>query len=389
MNEQQHINISTPQHKFAGIYIHIPFCKQACHYCNFHFSTSMRHKSDMIDAILKEIELQQNYLDNLPLKSIYFGGGTPSVLETSEINQLLQKIEQFYDISPDAEITLEANPDDLTDAKLQQLSNTPINRLSIGVQSFFDKDLKYMNRAHNATEANQCIKSAKKYGFNNLTIDLIYGTPTMSNEQWEQNLETIFELDIPHISCYCLTVEPKTALEHFVKTGKSEPVDEIQAAKQFEILVTQMTKRGYDHYEISNFAKPNYYAVHNSNYWTGKKYLGVGPSAHSFNGHSRQWNIAHNQQYINSLKENKLNFELEQLSNIDKFNEYLMTGLRTSWGVDLERIENFGKTEKNHFLEKIKPFINNQTMIQNGNQFTLTPKGRFLSDGIISELFLD
>ncbi len=379
----------THQHKFAGIYIHIPFCKQACHYCNFHFSTSMRYKSDMIEAILKEIELQQDYLDNLPLQSIYFGGGTPSVLETSEINQLLKKIEQFHDILPNAEITLEANPDDLTEAKLQQLSKTKINRLSIGVQSFFDNDLEYMNRAHNANEAITCIKNAKKYGFDNLTIDLIYGTPTMSNKQWQENLDTIFELNIPHISCYCLTVEPKTALEHFVKNGKSEPVDEVQAAEQFEILVAEMTKRGYEHYEISNFAKPDFYAVHNSNYWTGKKYLGIGPSAHSFNGATRQWNIAHNQQYINSLAKNQLNFELETLSNIDQYNEYLMTGLRTIWGVDLTYIATFGPIEKAHFLEKTQPFIDNETMIQHGNQFTLSSKGRFLSDGIISELFLD
>jgi oxygen-independent coproporphyrinogen-3 oxidase len=393
--QHQHIKTSTTealgqahQHNTAGIYLHIPFCKQACHYCNFHFSTSMRYKSEMIDAIVTEIELQKDYLNGLPLQSIYFGGGTPSVLETSEIELLLHQIYKFHEVLPNAEITLEANPDDLTETKLQQLSKTAINRLSIGVQSFFDADLKYMNRAHDVSEAINCIKNAQKYGFNNLTIDLIYGTPTMNNEQWRTNLQTIFDLNVSHISCYCLTVEPKTALEHFVKTGKSEPVDEGQAAEQFEILVAEMTKNGFDHYEISNFAKPDFYAVHNSNYWKGKNYLGLGPSAHSFNGETRQWNIAHNQQYINSLTQKELNFELENLSKNDQFNEYIMTGLRTKWGVDLTKIETFGKEILIHFIEKCQPFLENQTMIQTENGFALTSKGRFLSDGIISELFL-
>jgi oxygen-independent coproporphyrinogen-3 oxidase len=397
MNETQgqHINTSTteksgqaPQHNFGGIYLHIPFCKQACHYCNFHFSTSMRYKSEMIAAIMKEIEIQKDYLQNLPLQSIYFGGGTPSVLETSEIEELLSQIYKFHKVLPNAEITLEANPDDLTETKLQQLSETRINRLSIGVQSFFNTDLKYMNRAHDASEAINCIKNAQKYGFNNLTIDLIYGTPTMNNSQWQTNLQTIFDLNISHISCYCLTVEPKTALEHFVKTGKSEAVDETQAATQFEILVEEMTKNGFEHYEISNFAKPNFYAVHNSNYWTGKKYLGVGPSAHSFNGETRQWNVAHNQQYINSLEKDELNFELENLSSNDQFNEYIMTGLRTKWGVNLVKIENWGENIKQHFIEKAQPFLENETMVQTEDGFILTSKGRFLSDGIISELFM-
>lgn len=371
----------------AGIYIHIPFCKQACHYCNFHFSTSMRYKSEMLDAMWTEIELQKDYLQNLPLQSIYFGGGTPSVLETSEIKKLLQRIEQFHDILPNAEITLEANPDDLTATKLQQLSETRINRLSIGVQSFFDDDLKYMNRAHNANEAITCIKNAQQLGFQNLTIDLIYGTPTMSNDEWRQNLQIIFDLNVPHISCYCLTIEPKTALEHFVKTGKSQPVDEQQAAEQFEILVEEMTKNGYVHYEISNFAKPEFFAVHNSNYWKGKNYLGIGPSAHSFNGLTRQWNIAHNQHYIKSLQQNKLNFELEILSANDRLNEYLMTGLRTIWGVNLDRINRFGNGAKQHFLEKSKRYLEQKLMIQDGDNYKLTSEGRFLSDGIISELF--
>ena len=371
----------------AGIYLHIPFCKKACHYCNFHFSTSMRHTSEMIDAILLEIELRQDYLENLPIASIYFGGGTPSVLETSAIHQILEKIEQFHEILPDAEITLEANPDDLTTAKLQQLSETKINRLSIGIQSFFDRDLEYMNRAHNAEEAKKCIANAQKVGFHNLTVDLIYGTPTMSNEDWATNLQTVFDLNIPHISCYCLTVEPKTALEHFVKTGKSEAVDEEQVAEQFQILVDEMTKHGYLHYEISNFAKPDFFAIHNGNYLKGKQYLGIGPSAHSFNSHSRQWNVANNAQYIKSLKKNELNFEVEYLTQKDVFNEYIMTGLRTIWGVDLNRIEGFGVEVKVHFIEKSNTYLQQSLMIQEGNHYKLTSEGRLLSDGIISELF--
>lgn len=371
----------------AGIYLHIPFCKKACHYCNFHFSTSMRHQPEMIDAMLTEIALQQGYLDNLPVASVYFGGGTPSVLETSAINQLLQRIEQFHDILPDAEITLEANPDDLTTAKLQQLSETKINRLSIGIQSFFDKDLEFMNRAHNSEEAIACIRNAQEVGFQNLTVDLIYGTPTMTNEEWRKNLQTVFDLNIPHVSCYCLTVEPKTALEHFVKTGKSKDVNEEQVAEQFQILVEEMTKYGYLHYEISNFAKPDFFAVHNGNYWKGKKYLGIGPSAHSFNGQSRQWNVANNAQYIKSLQENKLHYEVETLTTRDRYNEYIMTGLRTIWGVDLIKIEAFDIAVKTHFIDKSKQYLLQGLMIQEGNHYKLTSKGRLLSDGIISELF--
>jgi len=371
----------------AGIYLHIPFCKKACHYCNFHFSTSMRHQPEMIDAMLTEIALQQGYLENLPVASVYFGGGTPSVLETSAINQLLQRIEQFHDILPDAEITLEANPDDLTTAKLQQLSETKINRLSIGIQSFFDKDLEFMNRAHNSEEAIACIRNAQEVGFQNLTVDLIYGTPTMTNEEWRKNLQTVFDLNIPHVSCYCLTVEPKTALEHFVKTGKSKDVNEEQVAEQFQILVEEMTKYGYLHYEISNFAKPDFFAVHNGNYWKGKKYLGIGPSAHSFNGQSRQWNVANNAQYIKSLQENKLHYEVETLTTRDRYNEYIMTGLRTIWGVDLIKIEAFDIAVKTHFIDKSKQYLLQGLMIQEGNHYKLTSKGRLLSDGIISELF--
>jgi len=256
----------------------IPFCKQACHYCNFHFSTSLKYKDEMVRAIGKEIELQQGYLDSKELKSIYFGGGTPSLLSGADLDYLFEKIAQHYTIAPDAEITLEANPDDLTTERLQTLRDSPVNRLSIGVQSFFEEDLTFMNRAHNAEEAVRCIKEAKYFGFDNMTVDLIYGSPTTSHAHWQKNVEQVLAFDIPHISCYCLTVEPNTALEHFVKKGKTEPVDEAHAAEQFEMLVAMLTAAGYEHYEISNFAKPDQHAKHNSNYWLGEQYLPISQS---------------------------------------------------------------------------------------------------------------
>ena len=371
----------------SGIYIHIPFCKQACHYCNFHFSTSLKYKDEMLNAILKEIELQKGYLQNDNIQTIYFGGGTPSLLSADEISRILEQIQRFHPINADAEITLEANPDDLTTAKINSLRQTPINRFSIGVQSFHESDLKFMNRAHNDAEALSCIKNAQDAGFDNLTIDLIYGTPTMNDDLWQANLDIAFELNIPHISSYALTVEPNTALDHFVKKGKVQPVDDEQAARQFLILMENMEQKGFDHYEISNFAKPNHYAFHNSNYWKGKSYLGLGPSAHSFNGHSRQWNIANNAKYIKAIQDNKVPFEVEKLSIPNQYNEYIMTGLRTIWGVEMEKIASFGESYKNTFLAKIPTFIQNGLAQQNGNQYTLTKMGRLQADGIASELF--
>lgn len=371
----------------SGIYIHIPFCKQACHYCNFHFSTSLKYKDEMLNAILKEIALQKDYLQGDTIQTVYFGGGTPSLLSSNEILSVLDEIQRFYHIDADAEITLEANPDDLTISKINALRQTPINRFSIGVQSFHEADLKFMNRAHNDAEALNCIKNAQNAGFDNLTIDLIYGTPTMNDDLWQANLDIAFGLNIPHISSYALTVEPNTALDHFVKKGKVQPVDDEQAARQFLMLMENMERQGFDHYEISNFAKPNHYAVHNSNYWKGKSYLGLGPSAHSFNGHSRQWNIAHNMQYIKSIQKNEVPFEIEQLSLSDQYNEYIMTGLRTIWGVDIEKIQTFGESYKNLFLSKIPTFIQNGLAQQNDNQYALTKMGRLQADGIASELF--
>lgn len=374
-----------------GLYLHIPFCKQACHYCNFHFSTSLKYKAELLTAMQQEIAAQKDYLATKTLQSIYFGGGTPSLLNQTEIEQFFHTIRKYYTIAEDAEITLEANPDDLSLDKLKALKDTPINRLSIGIQSFSDDDLKFMNRAHNASEAEACLEHALQVGFKNLTIDLIYGTPTTSDQQWQQNMDTLVRYGIPHISSYCLTVEPKTALDHFVKTGKSQAVDEEQAARQFEMLMQTMRDHGYEHYEISNFAKPGWYARHNSSYWLGEPYLGIGPSAHSFNGESRQWNVAHNVKYIKAITENRLHdvYELEALTVTQRYNEYIMTGLRTKWGCRLEKIRDFGDIYEQHFEQSIRGYIQDGLAIQANDQIILTDQGKLLADRIAMELFYD
>lgn len=371
-----------------GIYLHIPFCKQACHYCNFHFSTSLRQKGAMVEAIVRELEVQKDYLQSAPLSSIYFGGGTPSLLDAGELEQIFSKIHQLHSVQADAEITLEANPDDLSLEKLQALRNSPVNRLSIGIQSFAEEDLRFMNRAHNAQEARACIENALALGFDNLTLDLIYGTPTTSHEQWARNLDTIFQYPIPHLSAYCLTVEPKTALDHFVRQGKAAPVDEEHANTQFLYLMEACQAQGYEHYEISNFAKPGRYARHNSSYWLGEPYLGIGPSAHSFNGQSRQWNVANNAKYLKILTEGDIAdtglFELEELSPATRYNEYVMTGLRTIWGCDLQKI---APAFQAYFLENVQPFIDKGQVLAQNHQYRLSNNGKFMADYIAAQLF--
>ena len=372
----------------ASIYIHIPFCKQACNYCDFHFSTSMKKKVEMVSALAKEIKMRKNELENEIIESIYFGGGTPSILSISEIELLISSVYSNFKVCENPEITLEANPDDLDLEKIIMLSKSPINRLSIGIQSFFESDLKMMNRAHNATEAIKCLEMATKY-FDNISIDLIYGIPEMSNENWTQNIDKALSFGINHISSYALTVEPKTALKKLIETGKiNAPKDEV-AATHFEILVDKMNENGFIHYELSNFGKENYFSRNNSAYWLGKKYLGIGPSAHSFDGKSRSWNIANNAIYIKSINENKLPNEVEILSEIDKYNEYIMTGLRTIWGVDLNKIKNnFGEKFLNHLHSQAKKFINDDLLIIESDIFKTTKKGKFLCDGIASDLFM-
>jgi oxygen-independent coproporphyrinogen-3 oxidase len=342
----------------------------------------------MVAAIIREIALQKDYLQDKKVNSVYFGGGTPSLLSVDDIQRIFFEITRFFDLSPNAEITLEANPDDLTSTKIKALRQTPINRFSIGVQSFHDSDLEYMNRAHNGGEALYCIKAAQDSGFENLTIDLIYGTPTMNDDLWKYNIQTAIGLDIPHISCYALTVEPQTALDHFIKKGRSKPIDEQQSARQFLQLIDSLTSSGFEHYEISNFAKPSFHAVHNSNYWKGVSYLGIGPSAHSFNGNTRQWNVAHNMKYLKAIKENNVPFEIEHLTPNDQYNEYVMTGLRTQWGVNTTKIEQWGNDFLDAFLEQAIPFLKEGVLIKNENNYRLSVEGRLRADGIASDLFV-
>ena len=372
----------------SGIYIHIPFCKKACHYCNFHFSTNQNSKSAFIEAVCRELILRKSEYASDEIQSIYFGGGTPTVLDVTELNTILKTVYKNYKVSETAEITLEANPDDLDLEKIKQLSNTKINRLSIGIQSFHESELSAMNRAHNAEDARKCLELATTY-FDNITIDLMFGMPTMSIELWRQNLQIAFEFGIKHLSCYSLTVEPKTALEHFIKKGSHPPMDDELAAQHFEVLLEETSAHGLTHYETCSFGHPDYFSKHNTSYWLGKTYMGVGPSAHSFDGSKRSWNVSNNSKYIKALEVDKLPFESEVLSVENRFNEYVMTGLRTIWGISLEKIEaDYGVKIKDHLLQNSKKFISSNTLVIEDNHLKITTSGKFLSDGIASDLFL-
>lgn len=381
--------ISSPLGRSGGaIYIHIPFCKQACHYCDFHFSTSMKRKEEIVLALIREIQLRKNEFHGEIIETIYFGGGTPSVLTNAEILSLIEAVYENFEVIENPEITLEANPDDLSEERIIALSKTPINRLSIGIQSFFEDDLKLMNRAHNSDEAQKSLAIATKY-FDNISVDLIYGIPGLTNEMWLENIETALSFGIPHISSYALTVEPKTALHKLIQTGKIAETKDDVAQDHFEILVRTLTDNGFIHYELSNFGKPDYFSQNNSSYWLGKKYLGIGPSAHSFDGKSRSWNIANNMLYLKSILADKLPHEVEILTQQDRYNEYVMTGLRTIWGVSLERIEKeFGKDYLNYLLNQADKFLIDGLLSIAENVMTTTAKGKFLADGIASDLFL-
>jgi len=373
----------------AGIYLHIPFCKQACHYCDFHFSTNQQGRPDLVKAMVKELELQKEYLKQENISTIYFGGGTPSLLSADELQLLLDKIHTLHTVSPDTEITLEANPDDLSQEKLSNLRYLGINRLSIGIQSFDEQVLKFFNRAHNATEAIKCIEDSRKAGFHNLSLDLIYAVPGQSHEQWKENILTALKLQPEHLSSYNLTIEEKTAFGNWFKNGKLRPVEEEFAAEEFEILMDEMERAGYEHYEISNFCKPDFHSRHNSNYWKQEKYLGIGPSAHSYDGESRQFNVSNNVAYIKALNEGKLPFEKERLSQRDKINEYIFTTLRTSWGCDL----NYLKKELAHDLISIQSTYLDQLLKDNlviiaADKLKLTRKGKLFADKIASDLFI-
>lgn len=372
----------------SGIYIHIPFCKQACHYCDFHFSTNLKKKEEMVLALAKEIQLRKNEFQDEIVETIYFGGGTPSILQVEDLRFLIDEVYRNYKVVENPEITVEANPDDLTENRIIELSKNKVNRLSIGIQSFFEDDLKMMNRAHNAEEAKKCLKTATQY-FDNISIDLIYGIPEMSNEKWLQNIETALSFGVPHISSYALTVEPKTALHSFIQKGIiPQPEDEV-AQEHFHILVDKLSENGFIHYELSNFGKENYFSKNNSSYWLGKKYIGIGPSAHSYDGKNRGWNISNNSLYIKSIQENKLPIEIETLTKTDRYNEYIMTGLRTIWGISLDRIEQeFGKIYLDYLNQQATKFIEDHLLFIDNNILRTTKKGKFLSDGIASDLFL-
>jgi len=372
----------------SGIYIHIPFCKQACHYCDFHFSTSLKKKDQLVNALAKEIQLRKAEFQHKTVETIYFGGGTPSLLSSEELEFLIQTVYEHYKVSGAPEITLEANPDDLSKAEILKLASSPVNRLSIGIQSFFEEDLKLMNRAHNAEEAKISLEEATKH-FSNISIDLIYGIPGLSHKRWQENIDIALGYNIPHISSYALTVEPKTALESFIKKGLVDDVDDDAAQQQFHMLIDALAAQDFVHYELSNFSKEGFFSRNNSAYWQGKLYLGIGPSAHSFNGNQRSWNVRNNTKYINAIEANTLPMEAETLSITDKYNEYVMTGLRTVWGVSLEKVtQDFGENYKDYLLQQSQTFIHQQLLYIEDEKLMVTKKGKFLSDGIASDLFM-
>lgn len=371
----------------AGIYIHVPFCKQACYYCDFHFSTSLQYKDEMLGALHREIKLQKDYLGGETIETIYFGGGTPSLLGADEINLLIDSITKLHTVASDAEITLEANPDDLDEQKVKLLRQTPINRFSIGIQSFFDEDLFWMNRAHRSRDAESSVKRVQDAGFENITADLIYGYPLLTDAKWKHNLEQIFALHIPHVSAYSMTVEPQTALASFIKKKVYPPINEAQSAEQFMVLMQQMQQHGYEQYEISNYCTPGNYSRHNANYWQGVKYLGIGPSAHSFNGETRQWNIANNAKYIRALATDKIPAEKEELTEANRLNEYIMTSLRTVWGLDLNKLNAISKGAHHELGKNTPEFFDKGWIQQKDMVITLTDTGKLYADKIAADLF--
>lgn len=374
----------------SGIYIHIPFCKQACHYCDFHFSTSLQNKGLLVNSILSEIDLRLNYLPNKKIESIYFGGGTPSLLSEKETFLILEKIYKLYNVSKDVEITLECNPDDLTDEKLKELKRLEVNRLSIGLQSFDEEELIWMNRAHTAKESESSVKRAQDRGFENITIDLIYGSKFSNLANWKKTLNKAIALDVKHISSYNLTIEEKTKLGHDFKLKKEVAIDDEKSSELFLEMINRLEKNNFIHYEISNFGKEGFFSLHNSNYWKGEHYLGLGPSAHSFDGTSRQWNVSNNNIYIKRISEkNESYFEKEILTENERFNEYVLTSLRTIWGIDLNYLSaNFNTEFVKHYLIQIEKYIKQETVVINDTTYTLTEKGKLFADKIASELFI-
>lgn len=372
----------------SGIYIHIPYCRQKCHYCNFFSVASRGTMPAMVQAICHEAELRHQYTGGQATETIYFGGGTPSMLEPQLLTQLMDSLKKLFAFSAEAEITLEANPDDITPENLHLWKTIGINRLSIGIQSFRDEDLTYLNRVHDAARAIKCLQQAQEAGFSNLTLDLIFGIPTLDDAGWISNIKKATDLGIPHISAYSLTVEPRTALDVMIRKGTAKPVDEQQSARQFELLMKLMDEKGYLHYEISNYCLPGRFARHNTAYWKGETYLGLGPSAHSYNGQSRQWNVSSIKEYLEAINRRSIPSESEELNLEQTYNEYVMTGLRTMWGCNSGDIRHrFGPVFSGYFSENAVPWINSGCMDKSGDVYTLNQKGKLLADGIASDLF--
>lgn len=371
----------------AGIYIHIPFCKQACYYCNFHFSTNTKLRDQMVDAICQEVRLRHSYLDTTEIDSIYFGGGTPSLLDQKQIVKILAQLSKFYSWKEHIEITLEANPDDISKKYVQELKSAGINRLSIGIQSFIDEELSACNRAHNAQESITAVQKAKAAGIHNISIDLIYGMPQSTLSSWIGNVEKAIALDVDHISSYALTVEPKTALDHMVSKGEVLIPKDENTSQQYLSLIQMLADAGYEHYEISNFARAEKYAKHNTSYWQSKSYLGLGPSAHSYQPSARHWNIANNALYIKNIEQGLLPIEIEKLSPSDEYNEFVMTRLRTMWGISKEELNQRFSQFETHLIQEIKTHISHQRIIESPSHYQLSNAGKLLADGIASDLF--
>jgi len=373
----------------AGIYLHIPFCKQACFYCDFHFSVNQDKKSDLVDALLKEALIRKEEVNNELIKTIYFGGGTPSLLSADAIQRIFDTLAENYNLSALQEVTLEANPDDLTATYLRELRHTPVNRLSIGIQSFRDSDLKMMNRAHDAKQALRCVPESTDIGIENISIDLIYGIPGLSLDEWNKNLQTALALPINHLSSYCLTVEPRTKLAKLVSSGELPNVNDDLAASHFEMLIETTEAAGIPWYEVSNFAKPGMESKHNSSYWSGEKYVGLGPGAHSFDGIKRSWNIKSNTGYVQQINKGQLPSESEVLTAEEKFNEFVLTALRTRKGLSLEKIKQLCDDLK---FSEIKETIHQKEQLAllniQSNHVILTTKGLLFADAIASELFI-
>lgn len=371
----------------AGLYIHIPFCTKRCLYCDFFSNTEMKYKEPYLSAVIRELELRKDYLEGEPVETIYFGGGTPSQLQAADFSRIFEAIHRLFDVSPCAEITLEANPDDMTPGYVAGLQTLPFNRVSMGVQSFKEEDLRFLNRRHNREQALLAVDLCKKNGLENISVDLIYGLPGQTLEEWKQNLDTVIHLDIPHISAYHLIYEEGTALYKLKEAGKIIPVDEDLSVALFTSLIDRLTANGYLHYEISNFARPGMLSRHNSSYWIGKKYLGIGPSAHSYNGQNRQWNISSLPGYLQAIDKGVPDIEIENLDINTRYNDFIITGLRTMWGIKFNEIQQqFGKEKLIYCQKQAAPYLKQGLLIEKDDTLTLSRNGIFISDSIMSDL---